>query len=87
MNVGILADVKERFDFFWVFVPRRDSWRLCRLSGEARIPVFHENGMWIIFPEKVENWPAIGIDMPKHPMSRAVPKTSSGPVMDPEPNQ
>ena len=70
-----LGEIKDQFDFYWVFVPRRDSWRLCKLAGEARIPVFHDGGAWLIFPEKVEEWEAIGIEMPRHPRSVSIPKS------------
>jgi hypothetical protein len=70
-----LGQIKDKYDFFWVFVEKYDSWRLGRLTGEAaRFPVIFGGGLWVIHPDISDDWKAEGIDMPKHPRSEIVPK-------------
>jgi len=74
--MSTLRQLIGRYDYFWVFVPRYDSWRLCRLAGVGQHPVIADGGMWVILAtDKVEDFEAIGIEMPRHPRSVTVPKT------------
>ena len=69
-----LRQLIGRFDYFWVFVPRYDAWYMCRLAGDAQIPVIEKGGLWMIVPDKVEDFDAIGIEQPRHPRSVTIPK-------------
>jgi hypothetical protein len=69
-----VREINGKFEYFWVFVPRYDAWRLGRFAGDAQIPVVCNGGMWTILPVKVEDFEAVGIEMPNHPRSTVVPK-------------
>lgn len=71
MNV---YQAKDSFDFFWVFVPRYDSWRLGRTLGSTRAVGLFQDGAWVILTDFNDGWEAIGVEMPKHPRSVTEPK-------------
>jgi len=73
MTVG---EVKDRFDYFWVFIPAYDSWRLARQTGSSTriVVILDRGGLWIIMPTLSDKWEAVGIEQPKHPRSVIVPK-------------
>lgn len=62
-----LKDMRGRFDYFWLFVPAYDSWRLGRFAGHRMEPVVSCSGLWISLPEILESWRAVGIEPPNHP--------------------
>jgi hypothetical protein len=69
-----LREIKDKFDYFWLFDPIRDSWRLARLIGPQQFPAFSDGGLWVLQGKPSDDYEAIGIEMPRHPRSVLVPK-------------
>jgi hypothetical protein len=70
-----VSKMRGRFDYFWVFVPRYDAWRLGRFAGDAMIPVIENGGLWMILPDLKEDFQAVGVEQPMHPRSTTSAKT------------
>ena len=69
-----VRQIKDRFDLFWVFVPKYDAWRLGRKLGTTNIVGLLDGGSWVIHIDFSDDWMAVGVEMPAHPGSVIVPK-------------
>lgn len=76
-SMSTVGDAKEKCDYFWVFVPKYDAWRLGRYIGPAGV-VLGQGGLWVIHPDISEDWPAVGIEQPRHPRAVTIPKSAQG---------
>lgn len=81
MQGGELRYIKQRYDFFWVFVPKHDAWRLGRCAGGLKAVVLYGDGLWVVHPDLDESWEAVGVEMPRHPRSVTIPKTAAVPAL------
>lgn len=85
-EMSTLGAVKDRYPFFWVFMPRFDAWRLGRkTSAETPTVVIFSDGLWAIHPHLNDHWQAIGVDMPKHPRAVTIPKTAASLASETQP--